>query len=100
VTTTTAEQVPEGQRPDGIAGATRAYLDKVRGGDFGSLPAVLGLAALVILFGALEGDRFLSTFNFANLVGQSAMIVVIAMGLVFVLLLGEIDLAAGVSASP
>ena len=98
MTTTAAEQAAEGQRPTGIAGAVHAYVDKLRGGDLGSLPAVLGLTALVILFGALKGDRFLSSFNFANLVGQAAMIVVIAMGLIFVLLLGEIDLAAGVTA--
>ncbi|MFN8123032.1 MAG: ABC transporter permease [Thermoleophilia bacterium] len=98
MTTTAAEQAAEGQRPEGVAGAVHAYVDKLRGGDLGSLPAVLGLTALVILFGALKGDRFLSSFNFANLVGQAAMIVVIAMGLIFVLLLGEIDLAAGVTA--
>lgn len=98
MTTTPAEQVTEGQEPGGVAGAARAYVDRLRGGDLGSLPAILGLAALVVLFGALQGDRFLSSFNFANLVGQSAMVVVIAMGLIFVLLLGEIDLAAGVTA--
>jgi D-xylose transport system permease protein len=70
----------------------------VRGGDIGSLPAVLGLIALVILFGALEGSTFLSIFNFANLINQSAAIIVLAMGLVFVLLLGEIDLSAGFAA--
>ena len=98
MTTTPAEQVAEGQQPGGVAGAAHAYVDRLRGGDLGSLPAMLGLAALVVLFGALQGDRFLSSFNFANLVGQSAMVVVIAMGLIFVLLLGEIDLAAGVTA--
>jgi len=59
---------------------------------------VLGLIALVILFGALEGSTFLSIFNFANLINQSAAIIVLAMGLVFVLLLGEIDLSAGFAA--
>jgi len=98
VTTTTGEQPAEGTPANGIGAAAHAYLDRLRGGDFGSLPAVLGLVSLVVLFGVLEGDRFLSTFNFANLVGQSAMIIVIAMGLIFVLLLGEIDLAAGVTA--
>jgi len=98
VTTTPAEQVAEGQEPGGVAGAVHAYVDRLRGGDLGSLPAMLGLAALVLLFGSLEGDRFLSSFNFANLVGQSAMVIVIAMGLIFVLLLGEIDLAAGFTA--
>jgi D-xylose transport system permease protein len=70
----------------------------VRGGDLGSLPAVAGLIALIIVFTALQGDTFLSAFNFANLINQSAMIIVLAMGLIFVLLLGEIDLSAGFAA--
>ncbi len=90
--------MPDGQQPDGLGGAARAYLDKVRGWRLRLAAGRPGVAALVILFGTLKGDRFLSSFNFANLVGQSAMIVVIAMGLIFVLLLGEIDLAAGVTA--
>ena len=82
----------------GIGQSVRDYWARVRGGDIGSLPAVLGLIALVILFGALEGSTFLSIFNFANLINQSAAIIVLAMGLVFVLLLGEIDLSAGFAA--
>ena len=82
----------------GIGQAVRDYWARVRGGDIGSLPAVLGLIVLVILFGALEGSTFLSIFNFANLINQSAAIIVLAMGLVFVLLLGEIDLSAGFAA--
>ena len=71
------------------------YVSKIRGGDVGSLPALLGLLALVITFTALRGDTFTNQFNFANLFNQSAGVMVIAMGLVFVLLLGEIDLSAG-----
>ena len=78
--------------------AIHAYAEKLRGGDLGSLPAVLGLIALVIIFTAMQGETFFSAFNFANLLTQSAMIVVLAMGLVFVLLLGEIDLSAGYTA--
>jgi D-xylose transport system permease protein len=62
----------------------------------GSLPAILGLIVLFIVFSSLH-DRFLTTYNMANLVIQSAYIIVLAMGLVFVLLLGEIDLSAGVA---
>jgi D-xylose transport system permease protein len=82
----------------GIGDAIRDYFGRVRGGEFGSLPAVLGLIALVIIFTVLKGNTFFSTFNFANLLSQGAMIMVIAMGLVFVLLLGEIDLSAGFAA--
>jgi D-xylose transport system permease protein len=70
----------------------------VRGGDLGSLPAVLGVVVLVVIFGIMEGDVFLSKGNFANLINQGAAIMVLAMGLVFVLLLGEIDLSAGFAA--
>jgi D-xylose transport system permease protein len=73
----------------------RDYVARVRGGDIGSLPAVLGLVVLVIVFSALRPDTFTTSLNFANLINQSAGIMVIAMGLVFVLLLGEIDLSAG-----
>jgi D-xylose transport system permease protein len=72
----------------------RGYLERVRGGDIGSLPAVLGLIVLVIVFSILR-PVFFSAGNFANLLTQGAPITVIAMGLVFVLLLGEIDLSAG-----
>jgi D-xylose transport system permease protein len=80
---------------DELLGLGRDYLTKIRGGDVGSLPAVLGLLVLVIVFTSLRGDTFTNQFNFANLFNQSAGVMVIAMGLVFVLLLGEIDLAAG-----
>ena len=53
---------------------------------------------LVIVFGVLQPDSFLTAQNFANLLNQGAAIMVLAMGLVFVLLLGEIDLSAGFAA--
>src|SRR5690242_5872035 len=75
--------------------AIRAYLTKLRGGDLGALPALLGLLALFILFTALASDTFPSLLNLANLLQQGAGQTIIAMGLVFVLLIGEIDRAAG-----
>ncbi|WP_183099074.1 sugar ABC transporter permease [Nocardioides pelophilus] len=74
----------------------RDYLGRLKGGDMGSLPAILGLIVLFIVFSSLH-DRFLTTYNMANLVVQAGSICVLAMGLVFVLLLGEIDLSAGVA---
>ncbi len=74
----------------------RDYLNRLRGGDMGSLPALLGLVVLFIVFSSAH-DRFLTTYNMANLVVQAASICVLAMGLIFVLLLGEIDLSAGVA---
>lgn len=97
-TQVTEVDVPAAGDTAGIGQAVRDYFARVRGGDIGSLPAVLGLIALVVLFGALKGGTFLSIFNFANLINQSAAIIVLAMGLVFVLLLGEIDLSAGFAA--
>jgi D-xylose transport system permease protein len=70
------------------------YWGRVRGGDLGSLPAVLGLIVLSLIF-AVARDTFFSPLNFANLFNQGAQVIFIAMGLVFVLLLGEIDLSAG-----
>jgi D-xylose transport system permease protein len=76
--------------------AVRGYLVGLRNGDLGSLPALLGLLALFILFTALDaGGTFPSLLNLANLLQQGAGQTIIAMGLVFVLLIGEIDLAAG-----
>ncbi|MEU4239412.1 ABC transporter permease [Actinoplanes sp. NPDC026619] len=70
------------------------YWGRVRGGDLGSLPAVLGLVILCLIFG-IARDTFFGSLNFANLFSQGAQYIFIAMGLVFVLLLGEIDLSAG-----
>jgi D-xylose transport system permease protein len=82
----------------GLSSAVRDYVAAVRGGDVGALPAVLGLAVLTAVFSFLRPSTFTNAFNFANLIHQSAALIVIAMGLVFVLLLGEIDLSAGYSA--
>ena len=79
-----------------IADSGREYLNRLRSGDMGSLPAILGLVFLFVVFSSLN-DRFLTTYNMANLVIQSGSIIVLAMGIVFVLLLGEIDLSAGVA---
>ena len=75
--------------------ALRGYVANLRNGDLGSLPALLGLAALFVLFTVLAADTFPSLINLANLLQQGAGQTIIAMGLVFVLLTGEIDLAAG-----
>jgi len=77
-----------------VASHINDYWGRVRGGDLGSLPAVLGLVILCLIFGVAR-DTFVSKLNFANLFSQGAPYIFIAMGLVFVLLLGEIDLSAG-----
>jgi D-xylose transport system permease protein len=80
-----------------IRGAVVNYWARVKAGDIGSLPAVLGLVVLCLVFGSMS-NVFLTPGNFANLITQAAAVIVIAMGLVFVLLLGEIDLSAGYTA--
>jgi D-xylose transport system permease protein len=70
------------------------YFAKVRGGEFGALPAIAGLIVLLIVFSGLS-TYFLTINNLANLIDQGAGETIIAIGVVFVLLLGEIDLSAG-----
>lgn len=80
-----------------LKGAAADYWSRIKAGDIGALPAILGLIALCGIFGAMS-NVFLTPGNFANLLTQAAAVIVIAMGLVFVLLLGEIDLSAGYAA--
>lgn len=80
--------------PRSIGHAARSYLNRLRSGEPGALPSILGLLVLGFIFSRVS-DRFLSLNNIGNLPGQSAYIAIIALGLIFVLLLGEIDLSAG-----
>jgi D-xylose transport system permease protein len=96
VTTTAVKSQPElpvGQT-EPFGAYVRAYVQRLRGGEMGALPAILGLIVLCSVF-AIVRPVFLTPGNFANLIPQGAAVTVIAMGLVFVLLLGEIDLSAG-----
>ena len=103
-TTTRTEAAPDPLASDmigsgvegGLGDQIRGWWQRVRGGDMGVLPAVGGLVVLGILFAALS-PFFLTERNFANLLNQAAPLVVLGMALVFVLLLGEIDLSAGVT---
>lgn len=82
----------EGSIKEQISG----YFLKIKGGDMGSLPAILGLFILAVLF-TIMSPVFLTALNFANFFNQAATLIVLAMGLVFVLVLAEIDLSAGVT---
>jgi len=77
-----------------IKGAINDYWSRIRSGDIGSLAAILGLVVLCAVFTVMS-PTFLTPINFANLLTQAAAVIVIAMGLIFVLLLGDIDLSAG-----
>jgi D-xylose transport system permease protein len=75
----------------------KAYFSRLRAGEMGAMPAVGALLFLGALFAALS-PFFLTLINFTNLFVQSATLMMLSAALVFVLLLGEIDLSAGVTA--
>ena len=75
----------------------RAYISRVKNGEMGALPAAGALTALTILFASLS-PYFLTKLNFANLFVQAAELTTLTVALVFVILLAEIDLSAGVTA--
>jgi D-xylose transport system permease protein len=90
---TTAEAAAAAET-GGLSGAFRSWWTDVRSGQLGSLPIIIGLIIIAIVFQS-QNDRFLTASNFVNLIVQSAAFATIAMGIVFVLLLGEIDLSVG-----
>jgi D-xylose transport system permease protein len=76
----------------GFAAAGRRYYESLKAGDVGSLPVIVALAAMVVFF-TLKNGNFFTAGNFNNLIVQSAGVILTAIGVVFVLLLGEIDLS-------
>lgn len=66
----------------------------IRGGELGALPIMIGLIVIAVVFQSLNSN-FLTPGNFTNLMVQGAAMATIAMGVVFVLLIGEIDLSVG-----
>jgi len=78
--------------PQSLGGYLQHWWQNVRAGDLGSLPIVVGLVVIAIVFGILN-DTFFVERNFTNLLLQMAPVATIAIGVVFVLLIGEIDLS-------
>lgn len=78
----------------GVAGALRGFFDRVRSGDLGMLPVIVGLLLISVVFSALN-PVFLAPNNLANLLFDAAAVGFISLGVVCVLLLGEIDLSIG-----
>jgi D-xylose transport system permease protein len=72
----------------------RTRWDAIKGGDVGSLPVIVGIVAITAFFTA-KTNIFFTAVNFSNLIGQMAGVTVLAVGIVFVLLIGEIDLSVG-----
>ncbi|MBW9093406.1 sugar ABC transporter permease [Microbacterium jejuense] len=78
----------------GIRSMLQGFVERVRGGDLGAVPVVLGIVVIWTVFEALN-PAFLSSENLVNLTMQCAAIGTIALGVVVVLLVGEIDLSVG-----
>jgi D-xylose transport system permease protein len=78
----------------GVGGALRGFLDRVRSGDLGSLPVVVGLVIIWTVFTSLN-PVFVSSSNLVNLLFDCSTVGVIALGIVCVLMVGEIDLSVG-----
>ena len=78
----------------GVGGAVRAFIDRVRSGDLGSLPVVVGLVVIWGVFTALN-PLFVSSVNLVNLLFESSTVGVISLGIVCILMVGEIDLSVG-----
>ena len=98
---TRAPAVPANDRLDerlqdrsGLRGMLAGFLDRIRSGDLGVLPVVLGLVVIWSVMQALN-PIFLSRANLVNLAMELVPVGVIALGIVCVLLVGEIDLSVG-----
>jgi D-xylose transport system permease protein len=79
---------------DSLGEYARSFVKKVRNGESGALPVVIGLAIIVAIFES-QNSKFLSTGNLVNLIDQSGVYILLGMAEIFVLLLGEIDLSTG-----
>ncbi|MDE3007754.1 MAG: ABC transporter permease [Acidobacteriota bacterium] len=90
-TESTTDEVPP------KAGLAKELVKRLRAGDGGLLPILIGLVALVVVF-QLKDNVFLSAGNLTNLFIQATIFILLAMAEMWVLLLGEIDLSVGYSA--
>ncbi|MBX5132869.1 sugar ABC transporter permease [Rhizobium lentis] len=79
---------------DSLAGWVRAFWDRIRSGDLGSLPVIVGLAIIWTVFQALN-PVFLSSANLVNMLFDCSTVGVISLGIVCILMVGEIDLSVG-----
>jgi D-xylose transport system permease protein len=84
--------VDERHESETLSGYLRLWWQGVRAGDLGTLPIIIGLVLIFITFGILD-ENFLTERNFTNLLLQMSAYATVAIGVVFVLLIGEIDLS-------
>ena len=89
----TAQKGPETPEARGLVkGAVHRTLENIRAGELGSWPVIIGLIIIAAFFDS-KNSNFLSGSNFANLITQVVPLATIATGVVFVLLIAEIDLS-------
>lgn len=81
-------------RQEGIGTVLSQLWHRIKGGDLGSLPVVIGLVVICAVFYSMEA-RFLSSYTLVSTLMFAAPVGIIALGIVLVLLLGEIDLSVG-----
>jgi D-xylose transport system permease protein len=82
------------RQDEGLSGALRGFIDRVRGGDLGMIPVAVGLVVISIIFTSIN-PVFVRPGNVSNLLYDCATTGIISLGIVCVLLLGEIDLSVG-----
>ncbi|MBI1281084.1 MAG: ABC transporter permease [Anaerolineaceae bacterium] len=80
------------QAPQTVNDYLRGYMRRIRGGDIGALPIIIGLVIIAIIF-QTANSNYLTPRNLVNLIVQMAAITSMAYGVVYILLLGEIDLS-------
>jgi D-xylose transport system permease protein len=79
---------------DTLGNTIRAFVDRVRSGDLGSLPVVVGLIVICTAFESLN-PVFLAPNNLVNLLFDCSTVGVISLGIICILMVGEIDLSVG-----
>jgi D-xylose transport system permease protein len=104
MTTTTNKPLPHEARldrsdervshQDNLSGLLRAYISRIKTGDLGMIPVVLGLIIISVVFTVLN-PIYLAPNNLVNMLFDCATVGFISLGIVCVLLLGEIDLSVG-----
>ena len=90
----TIDTAPPQGHDNSLGAITRRRWESWKAGDVGVMPVVVGLFVIVLFFYS-QNENYLTAGNFTNLMVQMAAVTTIAIGVVFVLLLGEIDLSIG-----
>ena len=94
----TPEVEPETAPREGLAAIVGGYFERLRGGEVGILPVLIGLGVITLYFWS-KNHNFVTAVNFNNIVVQMAGVSIIAMGIVFVLLLGRSTSRSATSAA-